>query len=181
MSTAAEQRLEEKRQTVLSGLGGTLIIVQMAEKMVKFCMTFVIQKGEPLTLENLERQTAEEAKKTLGYFLSELRKRAALENAFDASLKEFLELRNQFAHGLDTVDGLDFHTIEGLAVAEAYIGRVAGLAVYVQNVFMGLARSWQEQIGMPDDFGENDFFQEIDQRFKPIASKLFTPREGATK
>jgi hypothetical protein len=177
MSSAAERSLKERRQTVLAGLGGTLIIVQMAEKMVKFCMTYVIQRGEPLTLENLERQTSEEARKTLGYFLSELRKRAILEEGFDERLKEFLELRNQFAHRLDTVVGLDFGTFDGLAVAEAYIGRVAGVAVYVQNVFIGLARSWQEQIGMHDDFGENEFFQEIDQRYKPVVSQLFMPKE----
>jgi hypothetical protein len=86
-------------------------------------------------------------------------------------------LRNQFAHRLDTVDGLDFETAEGLTVAAAYIGRVAGLAVYVQKIFMGLARAWQQQIGMTDDFAANEYFQEIDQTYKPAVDTLFQQKE----
>ena len=172
------QTLDERRQEVLAAIGGTLIIVQMAERMVKFCMTYVVQMTPLLSLEALEKQTAQEARKTLGYFLSELRKRASLEEQLDGRFTEFLQLRNQFAHGLYTVEGLDFKTPDGLTVATDYIGRVAGLAVYVQNVFMGLARAWQEQTGMQDDFAENEYFQEIDQTYKPMAEMLFKPRES---
>jgi hypothetical protein len=65
----------EKRE-VLALLGATLMLVQTAEGVLKTCMTYALPKGGSLTLELLERQTAEEAKKTLGYFLDQLRRPA---------------------------------------------------------------------------------------------------------
>ena len=168
---------EAKQNEILAGIGGTLIIVQMAEKILQFCMTYVLQREGGLSLESLRAQTAEEAKKTLGYFLSELRKRADLEPQFDEKLKDFLAMRNQFVHNLSAVDGLGFHTLEGISIAEAFIGKLSGLAQYVHNVFLGLARAWQEQIGLEDIFADNEFFAEIDARYKPLVDGLFSRKE----
>jgi hypothetical protein len=139
-------------------------------------MTFVLQRQPLTSLDILEKQTAEEARRTLGYFLSELRKRASLEEEFDENLRQFLELRNQFAHRLHSVEGLNFNTAEGIAVAEAYIGRVAGLAEYVLKVFTGLVRAWQEEVGLQVSFPQDEYFQEIDRIYNPAADWLFSAK-----
>lgn len=165
------------QQEALAAIGGALVIVQMAEKMIKFCMQYVLQKdGGDLTYENLKSQQAEEAKKTLGFFLSQLRLRAEIDSTFDDQLKEFLTQRNQLAHDLSGVPGLGFHEPEELKVAVEWAGKLSSLALHVHNVFMGLARAWQHEIGIRDDFADNEFFQEIDATFKPLVNQVFTKK-----
>ena len=112
-----EETLHARRQEVLATIGATLLLVQSAEKIVQGCMRWTLPRQGITTLEDLERQTAEEAKKTLGYFLDQLRRRAAVEELFDADLKEFLEKRNTFVHHLSSVADLNLETVEGLDVA----------------------------------------------------------------
>ena len=176
--TKTARDLGSLQQEALAAIGGALVIVQMAEKMTKFCMQYVLQKGGVvLTYENLKSQQAEEAKKTLGFFLSQLRLRAEIDSTFDDQLKEFLTQRNQLAHDLTGVPGLGFHDREKLEVAMEWAGKLSSLALHVHNVFMGLARAWQHEIGMRDDFAENEFFQEIDATFQPLVNQIFTKKQ----
>jgi hypothetical protein len=97
------------QKDALAAIGGALVIVQMAERMIKFCMQFVLpEDDEALTYEKLKSQEADEAKKTLGYFLGRLRQRVEVEALFDNQLREFLKMRNQLAHNLSEVPGLGF-------------------------------------------------------------------------
>jgi hypothetical protein len=165
------------QKDALAAVGGALVIVQMAERMIKLCMQFVVQKGDgALTYEKLKSQQADEAKRTLGYFLGQLRQRVEVEASFDDRLREFLEMRNQLAHDLSEVAGLGFSEPKELEFAVEWAGKLSGLALQVHNVFMGLARAWQHQIGMRDDFAEDEFFREIDTKFKPLAEQLFAAK-----
>ena len=165
------------QQEALAAIGGALVIVQMAEKIIRLCMEYVVQEGdEVLSYEKLKSLQADEAKKTLGYFLAQLRKRADLDSGFDDQLREFLSKRNQLAHDLSSVPGLGFHKPEELKTSIEWAGLLSGLALYVHNVFMGLARAWQQQIGMRDEFAENEFFQEIDSTFTPMANAIFAKK-----
>ena len=146
----------------------------MAEKLVRMVMTYVIQKGDgPLTLERLQTQREAEAKNTLGQFVTALRQRADLDPSFDERLKEFLKFRNQFVHNLDSVPGLGFDTFEGLAIAEAYTLEVATSAKHTLMVFTGLARRWSKEIGMRDDFADNEYFAEIAQKYELLVDSIF--------
>jgi hypothetical protein len=167
------------RRDVLAFLGATLLMVQTAERMLKSCMTFALPKGNVLTIEQYEKQTAEEAKKTLGYFLTQLRLRVDVHPKFDAELSEFLELRNCLVHHLDTVEGLDFGTPEGRAVAQVFLGTTASKAVYVINVFTGLMRAWSEQVGIEVEVSR-DAFEEIDAIYKPMVNELFKEKADRT-
>lgn len=180
MKNTPAQSLEEREQEVLATLGRTLLIVQLTEQVVKTSMQVVLRKHSVNTLDTILAQNSEEATKTLGYFLSQLRMRAYIEEGFDNKLKEFLCLRNQFTHNLSEIDGLEFETVEGLAIANEYILRVASLAAYVLKIFMGLIRSWQEQIGMQDDLNlaDNEVFQEVDRDFKPGVDYWFRTRKS---
>lgn len=68
--------ISEDNQEVLIAMGVAVLLLQTAEHLIRVCMTFVIQKGSPLTLETLQSQEEDERNRTLGYFLAELRKRA---------------------------------------------------------------------------------------------------------
>jgi hypothetical protein len=48
-------------------------------------------------------------------------------------------------------------------------------------VFMGLARAWQQRIGMRDDFADNEFFQEIDAKFQPLVNEVFSAKPSSKK
>ena len=65
-------------KNLLASIGAALVMLQTTEKVIKLCMTLVLQKSNSLTLESLQHQERIERKKTLGYFLAELRKRADL-------------------------------------------------------------------------------------------------------
>jgi hypothetical protein len=70
-----------------------------------------------MTLELFEHQELLETRKTLGYFVGELKKRVGLDAGFEALIDEFLERRNAFVHGLFDVPGFATETDKGLAVA----------------------------------------------------------------
>ena len=160
---------------MLALLGATLLVVQAAERTLKWCMTYALPKGGVLTAESLERQTAEEAKKTLGYFLGQLRHRVAVQPEFDAELSEFLERRNRLVHHLDSVEGLNFNTPEGRAVADIFTRTTATNAARVFNVFTGLMRDWAEQIGTEVEVN-SDAFEEINSIYRPMLNELFAEK-----
>jgi hypothetical protein len=64
-----------------------------------------LQKSSPITAEQIIAQSNAEQKKTLGYFLAELRKRVDLDVHFDRTLAEFLRRRNLLAHHLSDLLG----------------------------------------------------------------------------
>lgn len=162
------------QKDALATIGGALVIVQMAERMIKLCMQFVLQKDDgPLTLKKLESLRTEEARRTLGYFLTQLRQRAEIETAFDDQLREFLTLRNQLAHNLSDVPGLGFEQPAEIEFTIEWANKLSSLAAHVLKVFMGLTRAWQSGIGMRDDFADNEFFQEIDTTFQPLVDQVF--------
>jgi hypothetical protein len=166
-----------EHQQALALLGGVLLTLQSAEQIVKLCMTYVFPKECNPTLEQIEAQKSEEAKKTLGYFLGQLRKRAAIDSAFDETLREFLLLRNQFIHNLNTVQGFGFDTPEEIAVVVSYTGRLFTLAREVHGVFLGAARAWQDQVGINTDLPDHEFFEHIDLVYKPLAGTLLVPKK----
>ena len=169
-----------EQSEALAALGATLLLVQSAEHMIKFCMQLVLQRdGEGLTYEILKDQERAEAKKTLGYFLVQLRQRVELAPEFDEQLREFLELRNTLAHNLADVPGVGFSKPHELPAAKAWCLRLAGLANHVLNVFAGLARAWQRQVGLPDLMGDHEVFQKIDAEFSPLVDQMFTAKDPA--
>ena len=68
--------IPREHRDVLMAMGIAVLMLQTTEKVIRLCMTLVLQKRAPLTLEALQEQEETERNKTLGYFLAELRKRA---------------------------------------------------------------------------------------------------------
>lgn len=93
-----EATLCRLRMDLMVRVGTTLLNVQITERALRFITTFVLQKSSPITAEQIIAQSNAEQKKTLGYFLAELRKRVDLDVHFDRTFAEFLRRRNLLAH-----------------------------------------------------------------------------------
>lgn len=168
-----------KQEHLLVAMGVALLQIQMTERVLRLCMRWVLPKQSPVTLELFERQELLERRKTLGYFVAELKKRVGLDDGFEALIDEFLERRNAFVHGLFDVSGFSTETDEGLAVAESYVAQVLNVTEKVMYSFLGLMSSWQEQIGLqiPESEASNAFFAEINTQYKTMVDQLFLKKE----
>jgi hypothetical protein len=100
-----EATLCRLRMDLMVRVGTTLLNVQITERALRFITTFVLQKSSPITAEQIIAQSNAEQKKTLGYFLAELRKRVDLDVHFDRTFAEFLRRRNLLAHHLSDLPG----------------------------------------------------------------------------
>jgi hypothetical protein len=162
------------QQRILMSMGAMLVLLQATEKVINLCLTFVFQKHTRLTIEALAQQQNEERKKTIGYFLNELRKRTELDSSFDDLLREFLDARNTFIHKLDEIEGWSLGSVPGLKVAEKFLSKLATLNKKVLFTFSGFLRAWQDQVKLqvPIPAGSEDLFQHIDRYYTPLIDHL---------
>lgn len=165
-------------QDVLLAMGVAVLMLQTTEKVIRLCMTLVLQKQAPLTLEALQEQEDAERNRTLGYFLTELRKRADVHAGFDTLLSDFLRNRNDFIHDLSRVSGCGLGSQEQTAGARQFIHQLIRQSETVLKVFMGLVSAWQDQAQFPKSSLPSDaWFAEIDAVYKPLASQVFFAKE----
>lgn len=159
-------------------MGVALLLLQTAEKVLRLCMTFVLQKAAPLTLDSLLAQEESERNKTLGYFLAELRKRADIHPTFDQLLNDFLKNRNDFIHDLSRVPGWDAAPAERVTKRKQFVHRLIRQSDVVLKVFAGLVRSWQEQAGFQHlELPSDAWFAEVERIYKPLAENLFLSKD----
>jgi hypothetical protein len=158
-----------QQKETLAAIAVALLLAQTAERLIRLCMTFVLQQSSPLTLELLERQEKAERKKTLGYFLSELRKRAELDPSFDTLLERFLERRNALVHHFDHC----LNTEIGLAGANAFLDEMITDTDKVLKVFLGLLQAWQDETGIGPSAPNHALFSEVEAVYKPLVNELF--------
>jgi hypothetical protein len=164
------------RVDLMARIGAALLSVQVTERALRLIITFVFQKSSPITAEQLIAQTNAEQKKTLGYFLAELRKRADLDVHFDRTLTEFLRRRNLLAHNLSDLPGWNTDTAHGIYIGRCFINELLQMNGEVLKVFTGLVRAWQAQGGLALDVPE-EFFEEIDEKYVPLIDNLFFAKE----
>lgn len=127
----------------------------------------------------LKSKPGKSAKKTLGYFLSELHNRADLDEHFDVLLEAFLEERNILVHSVDDIPGWNLSTVEGRKIARAFVDSFIRKTVEIQKIFLGLMRAWQEEAGfdVPVPVGLEPF-AEIDAEYKTRVDDLFFEKES---
>ncbi len=170
---------DEQKIRILALMGSTLILLQATEKLISLCMTFVFQKGGPLTIEDLEKQRKDERKSTLGYFLTELRKRAELHIGFDEMLADYLERRNIFVHRVEDVPGWNLDSVEGRMIAEKFVTHLFELTIKMLQIFAGFLRAWEKQTGLdiPKPLDSEEFFAEVDRIYTPLIDHLVFKKE----
>jgi hypothetical protein len=161
------------RMHLMACIGTALLNVQVTERALRLVTTVVLQKSSPITTEQLIAQTNVEQKKTLGYFLRELRKRVDLDVHFDRTLAEFLRRRNILAHNLSDLPGWNTDTVHGIYIGRYFINELIQMNTEVLKVFTALVRAWQAQAGLAilDDVSEG--FEEIDKKYVPLIDDLF--------
>jgi hypothetical protein len=176
-----KQKTDTVRDT-LALLGSGLIVVQAVEHLLAKCMSMALPKTANITREVFQKQSAEEAKRTLGQLLIQLRLRIVVKPEFDAALMKFLDLRNSLVHRIQEVEGIDFHTPQGRAVARAFIETVIDKGRFLIKIFSGLLRAWAQQVGLKltDDDPQRDYYREIDALYQSqihelLESKPTTP------
>ena len=160
-----------EQHELLATMGAALLQVQMAEKVIRLCMTIVLPRQTPLTLDSLQQQEESEQSKTIGYFLAELRKRTNIDASFDQLLKDFLKNRNDFVHDLSRVPNWKLRTPEQAVVALQFILMFIRQTDEVVKIFVGIILSWQQQQGISGSpLPENEWFSEVELSYKPLAA-----------
>jgi len=160
-------------------MGVAVLLLQTSEKVIRTCMTYVLQKKTPLTLESLHAQEKSERKKTLGYFLDQLRLRADIQVGFDALLEEFLTNRNYFVHDIWRVPGWGLESPEQTVKAKQFVSTLIEQSEAVTKIFLGLISAWQKQVGVPmNDLSDHEYFPEIDNIYRPLVSQLFMAKDN---
>ena len=111
------------------------------------------------------RNSKEPKKRTLGQFLTELRKRVDIDEHFDMILEEFLDKRNTLIHRVMDVPGWSLDTEEGCLVAYQFVNRLMTVDEAVRDTFTALMVVWQksEDIKTAVDhlFGDIDTYRKI--------------------
>lgn len=123
-----------------------------------------MQKDSPLTIEKLKRQIKEERRKTLGYFPTHLRDRAALDS--DSRPAGSVSGRTQPASA-QCVSNFRVDSVhpEGREIARSFLDGFIHKTVEAQKMFLGLARAWQEQTNIDVPWSwEHELFAEIARR-----------------
>ena len=170
--------IPQEQRNVLEAMGIGLLLLQNAERVIRLCMTVVLQK-QALTLNLFTQQEEAERIRTIGYFLAELRKRAAVHPTVDALLVDFLKNRNDFVHDLSRVPTWNLRTPEGVVRSGEFVHNLIRQTEQVIKVFAGLVVAWQEQLGMSEpSLPNDDWFSEIATVYKPLASYVFRAKNA---
>jgi hypothetical protein len=170
---------EAEKQEIYMLIGQVILISQIAEQALKACMTFVIQDDDPLTLEKLKSQDQQEKRKTLGYFISKLRRKAEVDVDLDGLLSEYLEKRNLLVHNVEAIPEWNLKSQAGRRVAKQFIERLGYLASETMMIFPGFLRAWQVE-SLPDvsmPLESERLLQELDINYAPLIRVLLSKKE----
>jgi len=169
--------IPQEHQEVLVAMGVAVLLLQTTERVIRLCMTLVLQKDQPLTLEKLQQQEESERNKTLGYFLSELRKRVDLDQHFDQLLKDFLKNRNDFIHNLNNVPAWGFRKHQNVLASREFVYQLIHQSENVTKVFAALISAWVEHNKLDVPVPDHEYFDEIETTFKPVVDRIFFAKD----
>lgn len=179
ISDMGSKPLDDERKKIVTFTGMALLTVQATEQIIRLVTTYVIPSPNPLTFESLQSRNREDRNRTIGFLVGKLRERVEVAPTFDERLRRFLEMRNTFVHNLDEVPGWTLETEQGREVAKRFLVEFFQVIEIVQNVFLGLIRSWQAENDMSHiGVSSESFFAEIDAKFKPLAERIFFAKEN---
>ena len=162
----------EAERNLLAHLGIALIYVQLAERLIKQTLLFVIQEGVELDYDTMQKQSAFLDRKTLGRLVGILKERADLEENFEALLTRFLDARNILAHDLDRIEGFDHSSPDGISVGHAFLSRLVDDTLRVIKIFSSLNIDWSEETGIAIEHNEK-MKQFVGEDYEGIAEYLF--------
>lgn len=165
-----------RQSTAYANLGRMIGVMQTVEQMLRFTMIYIFQEAPPLNMEKLLSQQQRTAKRTVGQFMVELKKRVAIHPGFETVLDEFLALRNDVIHDHSRISGWDFKTDEGLQTVTNTLGRLLDRATTILKILTALMIDWSNQVGFntDTDIGKDEpFFIEVQESYIPMLQHMF--------
>ena len=172
-----EPTLTEAQKELLTHVGLAMLTIQTTETALNVTVRVVFRRDSRVTLQRLEAQVEADRKRTLGYFITELRKRAELHPLFEEHLTRFLEMRNMLVHRISEIPGWDLSTDDGCRAGTAFAAELISRANKVAMVLAALMHQWQLDIGAGIPLPEIDFFKEVEEKFVPYVWALASPKE----
>jgi hypothetical protein len=176
-----DKKISPEQKHVLACVGFMILRMQIIEKLIHLCVSYVFPKTplHKLSVAELLETTDALRERTVGNLLHELRKRVGIDETFENVLFNFLKMRNTIVHNTDQIPGWSLDSQSGIAVAHRFLSELLRLSGIVEGVFMGIIGAWQEKnqmeikiYGMP-----KEFYVEIDVFYKPLASRWFFEKE----
>lgn len=174
---ASERRLTPEQSDLLTHIGLAMIVIQTAETALNVTVRLAFPRDSRVTLHGLEAQIEADRKKTLGYFVSELRKRANLHPLFEEHVARFLSMRNLLVHRISEIPGWDLSTDDGCRAGKAFAAELINRADTVSKVLAALMRQWQLKAGVDVPLPQIEFFEEVEENFLPFAWAFANPKE----
>lgn len=167
--------LEPNPDDVFSFIGFAVCHAQTVEGMLRFCTTFVLQKKDgPLTIEKLKSIRSAERKKTLGYFLDQVKRRSSVHPKLAETLEIYLQHRNDLIHNHQNIPGWDLDTEEGIRVIQVFILDFLSRGNHILEIFTALTRSWEMQSGRKTSFPTADnYLEEIEKKYSHLIDDFF--------
>ncbi len=165
-------------EDIYSLIGFSLTYIQSVERSINFVTTYVLQDGDPLTLEKLNSIEERERKKALGYFIGKIKEKAQLAPPFEKLLADFLQNRNNFIHNHDKIPGWNLDTEAGVDIAKQFTVNLWRQAHKINEIFAALVSLWQEQAGiyLSANPEVEDYIKEIDEKYGALIEILFTAK-----
>jgi hypothetical protein len=146
---------------VLAKIGYVLMNVQSTERVIKRVMQIAMPREADLFVPLFERLASKDMDRPLGAFLTELRKRAGLNQDFDELLKRFLLQRNVFIHDITQPEGWTLKTKEGIVVVDIQLNNLLNDSKDVRTHFMALLYSWKVQTEIEPSKEESEAFEAV--------------------
>ena len=162
-------------QTILASVGFIVIGSQSAESLLKVLVTYVIQDGKPLTYDRIMKLDAAHRKRTLGFFIGEMQKRASFDPSIGDTLERFLESRNKLVHHFSDIPGHDLSTEADLAAVGAFLDQLARDLQTVLVFCAALLHAWSEQTGIAKGTIETHFPEDLQvvlEKIKTMSSEM---------
>lgn len=144
-------------------IGKTLLDIQLAERQLKYCLSYFLRPPEVKTVEEIEAMAAADRKKSLTRLIAKMRERIVIDKGFDDKLTKFIEDRNTFAHDFLSADGVSLHNDEGLKKGIELTKSLTAQANEIRKVIKGL-------MDAIDDAPEGD---DQDEEYKELAKAIF--------
>lgn len=158
-------------------VGMALGHVQSVEDILPLVMTFVFQKGDKLDIYMIEAQTKAEQKKTLGYFIGELRKRVGIRADLEDKLLSFLERRNTLAHRLAEVPGWEAGPVAGFDETAIFLSTLIEDSHELLVIFATLVQAWQKEAMPFATLPHEDLIEKLTERYRLELYELFFEKE----
>jgi hypothetical protein len=129
-------------------------------------------------------------KLTLGQLIAALKKKVEVHQALKDLLSRFLQSRNDFAHNISKIPGVDFGTEQGVNNLRGFLESLDEDTDVVLNVFAAVMYRWQK-LNFPDFESEPEAKQILDKTFAlhgpnldqyfSIRSEVLEPKKNSNK